>query len=137
MSLSEVIDQLRGLNEPVPKPLRLPTTDEVSATERALGIAFHPDYRRYLLEASDVVYRTLEPGTIVPGGGHTDLIPMAQAAWRDMKLPRELLPVCEDNGDYYCVTSSGEVVFWSHEGKTDERWPDLATWIREVWIGER
>jgi hypothetical protein len=32
--------------------------------------------------------------------------------------------------------TAGEVVFWSHEGATDERWPDLATWIREVWIAE-
>lgn len=124
------------MNEPVPKPLRLPTLDEVSATERTLGIVFHSDYRRYLIEASDVVHGRLEPGTVVPGGGHTDLIPMVQAAWRDMGLPRELLPICEDNGDYYCITGSGEVVYWSHNGPTDERWPDLATWIQKVWIDE-
>jgi hypothetical protein len=136
MNLNEAIKQLRALNEPVPKPLRLPTPEEVSATERALGVVFHPDYRRYLLEASDVVHGALEPCTIIPGGGHTDLIPMAQAAWRDLGLPNELLPICEDNGDYYCITDSGEIVFWSHHGSADERWPDLAAWIQEVWIGK-
>lgn len=136
MNLSEIIERLRGLNQPVPRPLRLPSLDELSSTEHALGITFHPDYRRYLLEASDVVFGTFEPATIVPGGGHTDLIPMAQAAWRDMGLPRALLPICEDNADYYCINNSGEIVFCSHNGQTDECWPNLAAWIQDVWIGE-
>jgi hypothetical protein len=136
MSLIEVIRDLRELNEPVPRPRQLPTPEEVSAAERTLGVSFHPDYRQYLLEASDVVHGTLEPATVASGSGHTALIPMAQAAWAKMGLPRDLLPICEDNGDYFCITKPGEVVFWSHNGKTDEKWRDLATWIQEVWIGE-
>lgn len=31
---------------------------------------------------------------------------------------------------------TGRVSYWSHDGATDESWPDLATWIEEVWIGE-
>jgi hypothetical protein len=120
----------------VPRPLRLPGPEEVSAAEKALGIKFHPDYRRYLLEAGDVVYGTFEPATVVPGGGHTSLVSMATTAWAEMQLPRNLLPFCEDNGDYYCLTDSEEVVFWSHEGESPEKWPDLAAWIQEVWMGE-
>ena len=51
-----------------------------------------------------------------------------------MDLPRDLLPICEDNGDYYCMNAVGEVVYWSHDGVSDEKWSDLATWIRKVWI---
>ncbi|WP_116919250.1 SMI1/KNR4 family protein [Tamilnaduibacter salinus] len=47
-----------------------------------------------------------------------------------------LLPFCEDNSDFYCLTPTGEVVFWSHNGSTAESWPNLATWIFQVWIGE-
>jgi hypothetical protein len=61
---------------------------------------------------------------------------MAHDAWTQMELPRELLPICEDNGDYYCMNERGEVVYWSHAGSGDERWPDLATWIQQVWIEE-
>ena len=42
--------------------------------------------------------------------------------------------MCEDNGDFYCINRTGEVVYWSHNGATDERWPNLATWISEAWI---
>jgi len=134
MNLPDVIAELRGLNEPVPKPLRLPTENEVDAAEGRLGIKFPVDYRQYLLQASDVVYGALEPAIITPDAGHLDLIDMAQTAWDEMEVPRTLLPFCEDNGDYYCLNESGEVEYWSHNGATDERWKDLATWIKEVWI---
>lgn len=136
MSLDEVIQELRELNEPVPKPLCLPTQEEVVEIERKLGIKFHADYRKYLLEASDVVYGTLEPATIVQESGHTELTRIAQTAWEQLGVSHDLIPICEDNGDYYCMNSEGEIVFWSHNGISDERWPDLATWIKQVWINE-
>ena len=132
--LDAVIAELRRLNEPVPKPLRLPTPKEVAALERDLGRRFHPDFRRYLLEASDVTLGTLEPVTATPESGHTYLPRVAEDA-RESGLPNHLLPICEDNADFYGLTDGGEVVYWSHDGTTDERWPDLATWIEEVWIG--
>jgi hypothetical protein len=136
MNLPDVIAELRELNETVPKPLRLPTANEVNAAEEQLALKFPADYRRYLLEASDVVYGALEPGIVIPDAGHLSLIEMAETAWDEMEVPRNLLPFCEDNGDYYCLNESGEVEFWSHNGATDEKWKDLATWIKEVWIDE-
>ncbi len=134
MKLSEVIGELRRLNQPVPKPFRLPTENEVRAAEERLGLKFHEDYQRYLLEASDVVYATLEPAVVAPDSGYLSLIEVAESAWGEMGMPRNLLPICEDNGDYYCLNEKGEVQFWSHNGTADEKWPDLATWIKEVWI---
>jgi hypothetical protein len=135
MNLEEIIRELRERNEPVPKPLHLPTAQEVEEAQRKLRVTFHPDYRRYLLEASDVVYGALEPATVTPGSGHTELIGIAQDAW-ELGVPRSLIPLCEDNGDYYCMNKAGQVVFWSHDGLADERWADLATWIKEVWIDQ-
>ncbi|HJZ83014.1 MAG TPA: SMI1/KNR4 family protein [Pyrinomonadaceae bacterium] len=134
MNLSEVLTELRELNEPVPKPLRLPTAAEVNAAENRLGVKFPADYRRYLLESSDIVCGTLEPAIVTPDAGHLSLVEMAESAWEEMELPRDLLPFCEDNGDYYCLADDGTVEFWSHDGATDETWEDLATWIKEVWI---
>jgi len=136
MNLPDVIAELRELNEPVPKPLRLPTDAEVDAAEDQLGVKFPADYRRYLLQASDVVYGPLEPAVVIPDAGHLSLTDIAETAWDEMEVPRNLLPFCEDNGDYYCLTETGEVEFWSHDGATDDKWKDLATWISEVWIGE-
>jgi hypothetical protein len=136
MNLTRAITALRECNEDVPTPPRLPTKEEVDAIERELGVRFHPDFRRYLLEASDVVFGTLEPVTITEKESHTYLPQVARSAWDEMELPRDLLPLCEDNGDYYCINKSGKIVYWSHNGTTDESWPNLATWIEEVWIGE-
>jgi SMI1-KNR4 cell-wall len=136
MKVAEIISELRRLNQPVPKPLRLPTKDEVKAAENRLGVTFTDEYRQYLLEASDLVYGTLEPAVVTPDSGYLNLVELAESAWNEMDLPRNLLPICEDNGDYYCLNEKGEVQFWSHNGTTDERWPDLGTWIKEVWIDE-
>jgi hypothetical protein len=136
MNLPEVIGALRKLNEPVPKPLRLPNEAEVSAAEEQLGVNFPPDYRQYLLTASDVVYGSLEPAVVIPDAGHLSLTDIAETAWDEMEVPRSLLPFCEDNGDYYCLNELGEVEYWSHNGMTDEKWRDLATWIKQVWIDE-
>jgi hypothetical protein len=51
-------------------------------------------------------------------------------------VPRELVPFCEDNGDYCCIGKDGRVTLWSHDGMFSGEWPDLAQWILEVWIGE-
>jgi uncharacterized protein YbjT (DUF2867 family) len=137
-ALSEALRQLRAANEPVPAPARLPTAAEVDAAERALGVRFHPDYRRFLLEASDVVVGTLEPAPVLPGTEPLYLASIARGAW-EVGLPRDLLPIVEDNGDYYCMAASGEdpaVVYWSHDGTTEDRWASLAEWITKVWIGE-
>lgn len=53
MELSEVLRDLRKLNQPVPKPFRLPTEDEVRLAEEVAWSNFHEDYRRFLL-ATDV-----------------------------------------------------------------------------------
>jgi hypothetical protein len=107
--------------------------DEVDAAERELGFAFPSDYRRFLLEASDVVFSTKEPALVTPGYGYRDLVKTAQGAW-EMGVPRDWLPFCEDNADYFCLVGN-TVRYWSHDGETDEQWPDLGTWISEVWIG--
>ena len=106
MKLTDVIAELRRLNEPVPEPLSLPTLKDVEAAERRLKMKFPPDYRKYLLEASDVVYGSLEPAIVIPDAGYLHLAELAESAWSEMEVPRDLLPICEDNGDYYCLNQN-------------------------------
>jgi hypothetical protein len=133
--LQQAIQELRALNEPVPKPIPLPTEADVAEAERNLGIKFQPDYRAYLLTASDVVLGALEPATITEPESHTYLGGVINDA-RSSGVPESLFPFCEDNADFYCLSPDGEVLFWSHNGATDERWPSLAAWIQQVWVGE-
>jgi hypothetical protein len=133
--MERVIEKLRSLNEPVPISQRLPTEEEVQEIERELGISFHPDYMKYLLHASDVVFGALEPATILNRSSHKFIGDVARRAWK-IGVPRDLIPIAEDNGDYYCMNSTGEVLYRSHNGATDEKWANLETWIQEVWIDE-
>ena len=134
-SLSAIFAALRERNQPVPRPQRLPSTAEVDEMESQLGVTFPPDYRKYLLEVSDVVYGTMEPVTITRPHAHTHLASVLADA-RTMGVPQHLLPICGDNGDYYCVASDQRVIFWSHNGATDESWSDIGEWISEVWMDD-
>ena len=136
MTLDDALHELRSRNESVPKPMRLPSVAEVDDAERRLGVKFPPDFRRYLLDASDVVCGIIEPVTITSPESHTDLFKVVDDAWETCGMPRDLLPICEDNGDFYCINRAGEIVFWSQDGGTSEKWPSLAHWIQDVWIGE-
>jgi cell wall assembly regulator SMI1 len=134
--LTDVFDRLRQLDQPVPRPLRLPTASEVESVEEELGLSFHPDFRRYLLEVSDVVFGTIEPVTITNSAAHTYLATVAKDGRDYSNLPVDYAPICESNSDLYCVTPDGKVVFWPHDGTSDESWPSVAAWIEDVWIGE-
>lgn len=139
--MSEAIAELRRRNArlPFPWPLHLPTSEEVDAAEEHLGVRFHPDYRRFLLEASDVTVPLLVPAPVISEAKPNDLVSMVENARKYIDVPVAWLPFCEDNGDFFCMDSAGvssEVIYWPHDGTSDEKWPDLATWIEEVWIGE-
>jgi hypothetical protein len=136
MTLDDAFAELRSRNEPVPTPAQLPTVDEVDECERELGVLFHPDYRRFLLEVSDVSFNVLEPSTITPQTAHTDVRRIAARARGRWGVPHDVVPICHDNADYYCMRSDGSVFFWSHDmGRPNgEEWIDLAAWIEEVWM---
>lgn len=133
--IERAIERLRQYNEPVPKPPTLPSEQDVASMEGHLGVSFHPDYRTYLLEASDVVFGAIEPATITAPESHTHLPTVVQSA-RDSGVPDDLFPFCEDNGDFFCLTSTGEVELWSHDCSSDESWPSLGDWIEQMWIEE-
>jgi hypothetical protein len=101
MNLADAIGRLRNHNEPVPRPARLPSEEEIWQAEAELGVVFHPDLRTYLREASDVAHGTREAVTLTLPDSRTDLRAVARRAW-GAGVPTEWVPVREDNGDYYC-----------------------------------
>ncbi|WP_339674355.1 SMI1/KNR4 family protein [Dasania marina] len=135
MNLESIIEELREHNLELPLPPRLPTEDEVCQIEKELGLNFHPDYKTYLLKASDVVFGALEPALITIPNSHTYLPEVVKSA-RAIGVPNNLLPFCQDNGDYFCLNDQGKVIYWSHNGATDESWPNLASWLKEEWISK-
>jgi hypothetical protein len=115
-------------------PFRIPTDVEIASAESKLGIIFHDDYRLFLKSGSDVANAIFEPAVILPGSGHLDIFEIAETAWNVMGLPRDLFPFIEDNGDYFCIAKTGEIVYWSHNGSTNERWQNFSEWHKQVCV---
>lgn len=133
MEAEEIIDMLRDSNQPVPVPLELPDEDVLVEVEEQILLPIPRDMRTYLLEASDVIYGSLQPVTAADPYSHTYLPEVAAVAW-SLGVPRYLVPLCEDNGSYYCVEPEGEVVLWRNGDLTDETWPSVWHWIHDVWL---
>ena len=111
LSIDELIEILKEKNEPVPTPSRLPTPEEVEAAEKELSFTFPSDFRRFLLEASNIVYGLREPGRILP-----DLPPyiclrkITQRAW-EAGVPSNCIAFCSDNGNYFTLNEGGAVSY--------------------------
>lgn len=131
--MEEILELLRDSHQPVPVPLELPDDDTLILIEEELLLSIPRDMRSYLLEASDVVYGSLEPVTAADSHAHTHLPEVAALAWSH-GVPRYLLPLCEDHGNYYCVDPDGEVLFWRAGELTDDSWDSVWQWVRDVWL---
>ena len=136
----ETLERLKSLSRPVPKPPSLPTEEDVKNAEEILNVKFPPSYVKYQLEYSDILFGTYEPYQLFENGSYTDLIKSVNEA-REYGLPKHLLPVLEDNGDYFCfdLTSPApefKVNYWTHNGITNENWGNFLDWVENCWIGE-
>ncbi|GAB5562582.1 MAG: SMI1/KNR4 family protein [Synoicihabitans sp.] len=112
-----------------------PSNDQIAAAQKELGFTFTQDYIDFIKSGYDMGDSILEPLEIDSPGSHLDIFETFASAKKHYELPTGLLPICEDNSDYYCLNSKGEVVFWSHNGQTDETWPSIHLW-REQMIAE-
>ena len=131
--MEDVLDQLREQSMDLAVPLELPDEDTLVEIEEQILISIPYEFREFLLQASDVVYGSMEPVTVTDPHSHTYLPEVAATAW-SMGMPRELIPLCEYQGDYYGVAEDGEVVLWAHGEVTEDSWPSVWFWARDIWL---
>lgn len=131
--MEEILDELRARSETIPVPLDLPDEDDLVVIEEQLLLSIPKDFRYYLLNASDIIYGSLEPATVVDSNAHNYLPDMAAAAW-SYGLARYFLPICETNTGYYCIDPDGLILLWEHGAIQDRQWDNLWVWIDEVWL---
>lgn len=133
--MEDVIEQLREQAEVIPVPLDLPEEEDLVLIEEELFLPLPFELREFLLKVSDVVYGTLEPVTVTDPQSHTYLPEVAATAW-SLGISRELIPLCEAQGGYYCVSPEGGVNFINLDtGETEEdEWPSVWHWVKEVWL---
>ena len=134
--LNKVLDELKFLRMRLPAAQYLPSDQVINEYEAETGIAFPEDYRTFLKEASDSMLNGKDALRLTPKRDHPRELSVAIEDARRIGVPTDWLPICEDNGDYFCLTPDQTIRFWDHNGASDESWPDLATWIKEVWIDD-
>ena len=138
----DTLEKLKSLNQPVPLPPQLPTEADVMAAEEKLGVKFPPSYVKYQLEYSDINVGHLEMYSLFEDDDRLNLISNVNNARKYHRLDEHLLPFVEEqDGDYFCfnLESNGpeyEVVYWSHNGTTDEKWDNFLDWVERRWMGE-
>lgn len=112
----------------------LATDGQLDGIESALGVKLPKSYRAYLKQYAHRSVGTYEPFIAAE---IVDAVRMA----RQVDVPDHLLPFLYDNGDYFCfdlrsTVEEPAVVFWDHNGRSDETWPNFAAWVEECWLGE-
>jgi len=137
MEIVDALNILRDHNVVVPKPPRLPTEEEVIEAERELGVAFSHEYKTYQLIGSDIVHGTREPGLLLPGlSPYLCLRAIANNGW-ELGTPKDFLPFCSDNGNYFTISSDGYIGYMDHDdhshGVIYDRFSD---WVIEEWLDD-
>ncbi|MEZ8651990.1 MULTISPECIES: SMI1/KNR4 family protein [Vibrio] len=115
--------------------IKIPTDVQISEAQDRLGFIFPSEYIAFIKSGYDIGEAPMEALEIVNPPSYADIFEALESARKFYDLPTELLPICEDNSDYYCINVNGEVIFWSHNGTTDEKWANVSAW-REQMISE-
>ena len=105
-----------------------PTNSEIKDAEKKLGFDFSKEYIDFLKSGYDLGDVAMEVLEIVNPPSYANIYHALEDAREYHDLPEEFLPICEDNGDYYCLTDWGEVVFWSHNRTANEKWKTVKEW---------
>ena len=111
---------------------RIPTDQEIREAQEQLGFVFPSEYIQFIKSGyhlGDVPMEALELNSTE---SRLDIQTVRSEARKYYELPENLLPICEDNSDYYCLNEIGEVVFWSHNGSTNEKWPGTSDWCKAM-----
>ncbi|MFI9150569.1 SMI1/KNR4 family protein [Streptomyces sp. NPDC053367] len=127
---------IRETHWPDEVPPELPDEQLLAQIEEGHGIQLPAGLREFLLHVGDVERARLEPVTVTDESADTYLPELTAIAW-DQGVPRDLIVLCEDEGDFYLVRPDGTVVFWScirTGGFTEDRWESVWDWARKEWL---
>ena len=111
---------------------KAPPDKEIEDAQKKLGFKFPAEYIEFIKSGYDLGDAPLEALEVSNPGSHVDIFEAIESARKYYELPKDLLPIVEDNSDYYCLNKNHEVVFWSHNGVTDEKWASISVWRKQM-----
>lgn len=141
ISINDELSQLGSLvkNQTFPQGLPHCTQDDLTSLSTSLGITNIPtELASFLLNFAHMGFTCREliyPQSIF----HAHTLQIITKAW-EIGVPKEYVPFCYDNADYYCVSlTTGEVRFWSHDEKafsegSNDMWVSFNEWVSKDWL---
>jgi hypothetical protein len=134
-SIQQSIEELIAIANFIEKPdLNAPSEKTFKRIENETGFKLPSEYKLLLQKTYNLYYGTIEPFAIDNSNEAVNYFITAVNTAKSLGVPENWLPICEDNGDYYCLLYDGSVHFWDHNGASEESWDSLATWVKQVWI---
>ncbi|KLT71972.1 hypothetical protein PL75_10765 [Neisseria arctica] len=129
-TILDLINRAEGNRIQIP----LPDDNLIAEYEKIIGLHFDEEYKFFLKNASNILYGFIEPLVITADQSSRSELSHAISEAKLLGVPSNWLPICEDNGDYYCLTEDKSIHLWTSNGLTEECWPNLSSWINQVWI---
>lgn len=127
------------INKGFPAGLPFCAEDDLVLFAQLLNISNIPhELKSFLLKFSHLRYtgrNVITPQTVFQE--HT--VEMITTAW-SRGVPKDYLPFCYDNSDYYCISLvTGRVRFWSHDEEAfsdniNDMWGSFNEWVSKDWI---
>lgn len=133
-SLSDVIEELKAVSGGKRNNVPLPDDALIAEYEKGIGFSFSADYKKLLQEVGNIYYGPIELLSVTRDKKFYGELSVAINDAASVGVPESWLPICEDNGSYYCLDQQGCVRYWSGDGSSEEHWPNLAAWVKDVWI---
>lgn len=136
-NIENVIEELIKVSKNNRFMVDLPNDKTLENYQKEIGISFSQDYTYYLKKANNIFYNLDEIVLVTNRNENesSELKKIIKEA-RKLGLDEKWIPLCEDNGNYYCLTPKGNVKYYDLNGKSNEEWDSLAFWIKDVWIDE-
>ncbi|MCF9028452.1 SMI1/KNR4 family protein [Acinetobacter nectaris] len=134
MNINSIINELKYLSGENRLNIELPNDALIAKYEKEIGFIFSEDYKKVLKEVSNIFYGTIELASVTKDKKYNMELSQVLHDAKEQGLPNHWLPICEDNGSYYCLLPNNEIRYWTNDGYSDETWLNLADWIKKVWI---
>jgi hypothetical protein len=133
---------ISSVNKVFPDGLPKCTSEDLKSLEAQLNVQIPTELAVFYQKFAQVrftCYEILSPQSIFHNHLTEGTVTIITEAWK-RGVPREYLPFCYDNADYYCIhLETGQVRFWSHDSETfsdnpNDMWASFNEWILKDWI---
>lgn len=128
-----------------PSDWKKPSKEEIERIESVFGIQYSRQFIDFQLSEchttpmGDFAFDNF--GWAEPSLGPMENLGGIVADAQEAGVPANLAPFKQDNGDYVCLTESGEVVIWDHNSNMIEQdprfqWGSFVDWLAQSFDDE-